>query len=88
MLGFYWTSPESHGQGLYGRLLAHSIAVCEQRNRIPLIIMASLKNNASQRGIEKAGFAKLGVFRCARSFFDILTSHRILEQHQSLEELL
>ena len=68
MLGFYWTAPEVRGQGLYGRLLAHSLAVCSKER--PIVICVSPDNPASRRGIEKAGFAPLGEwegttwFRC------------------------
>ena len=58
MLGFYWTAPEARGRGLYGRLLAHSLAVCDRTR--PVLIVTSPENKASQRGIEKAGFQPLG----------------------------
>lgn len=58
MLGFYWTDPELRGRGLYGRLLAHSLAVCAKDR--PVVICVSPDNPASRRGIEKAGFASLG----------------------------
>ncbi len=58
MLGFYWTAPEARGQGLYGRLLSHSISLCSKEQ--PIVICASPDNKASQRGIEKAGFKPLG----------------------------
>jgi GNAT superfamily N-acetyltransferase len=58
MLGPYWTAPEARGQGLYGRLLAHSLAICN-RSR-PVLVYTSPENLASQRGLEKAGFHRLG----------------------------
>lgn len=58
MLGYYWTAPESRGRGLYGRLLAHSIALCAKDR--PILIATSPDNLASQRGIAKAGFRPLG----------------------------
>ena len=58
MLGFYWTAPEERGRGLYGRLLAHSLTVCDLGR--PVLIAASPQNRASRRGIEKAGFRPLG----------------------------
>ena len=68
MLGFYWTAPARRGRGLYGRLLAHSLALCAKDR--PIRIGTSPDNRASQRGIEKAGFRWLGdwkgrvYFRC------------------------
>lgn len=58
MLGPYWTDPDVRGQGMYGRLLAHSLAICD-RSR-PVLVYASPENRASQRGLEKAGFRRLG----------------------------
>ena len=58
MLGFYWTAQELRGQGLYGRLLAHSLLLCSKDH--PIIICVSPDNLASRRGVEKAGFAPLG----------------------------
>lgn len=58
MLGPYWTDPNARGQGLYGRLLAHSLSLCPPER--PVFIYTSPDNEASQRGIEKAGFRPLG----------------------------
>jgi hypothetical protein len=58
MLGPYWTAPEARGRGLYGRLLAHSLSICD-RDR-PILIGTSPENKPSQRGIEKAGFSLRG----------------------------
>ena len=66
MLGPYWTAPEARGRGLYGRLLAHSLFLCD-RSR-PILIGTSADNLASQRGIEKAGFGFRGRWQL-RSYF-------------------
>lgn len=58
MLGPYWTAPEARGRGLYGRLLGHSLSLCSTQQAI--LIYTSPDNVASQRGIEKAGFRRLG----------------------------
>ncbi len=58
MLGFYWTAPAARGQGLYGRLLSHSLHLCKKEK--PIIIATSPKNIPSQKGIEKAGVKFLG----------------------------
>ena len=66
MLGFYWTAPARRGQGLYGRLLAHSLALCDKTR--PVLIATSPDNVPSQRGIEKAGFRRRGEWE-GRVFF-------------------
>jgi GNAT superfamily N-acetyltransferase len=72
MLGPYWTAPEARGRGLYGRLLAHSLSLCD-RDR-PILIGTSPENKPSQRGIEKAGFKPRGewVLRLYLRFFSDL----------------
>lgn len=62
MLGPYWTAPTARGQGIYGRLLAHSLSLCAKEK--PILIYTSPENKASQRGIEKAGFSPLGEWDC------------------------
>lgn len=58
MLGPYWTDPKARRQGLYGRLLEHSLSLCPPDRLV--LIYTSPDNKASQRGIEKAGFHPLG----------------------------
>jgi len=83
MLGFFWTAPRFRGRGLYGRLLAHSIAVCDERERIPLIVAVGVSNTSSQRGVDKAGFTRIGVYEMTRRFFSLFTSVRVIEQDDS-----
>jgi hypothetical protein len=80
MLGFYWTAPGRRGSGLYGRLLLHSIAACESRDRMPLLVMTSPQNVSSQKGIEKAGFIKIGTFEVDRAPLGLAYRHRTMEQ--------
>ena len=87
-LGFYWTAPADRGRGLYGRLLKHSIAVCEERNRLPLIIFTSPNNMRSQRGIEKAGFLRLGEYELQSWFGGLVSRHRTIREEHSLEQAL
>ena len=58
MLGPYWTAPARRRQGLYARLLAHSLSLLDKR--LPIVIYTSVENVASQKGIEKAGFQLVG----------------------------
>lgn len=64
MLGPYWTAPKYRRQGLYSRLLTHSIALCA--NDYPAIIYTSPENIASQQGIRKAGFQLMGEWEAKR----------------------
>ncbi len=61
MLGPYWTNPKFRGQGYYGRLLKRSIDLSDKN--YSLIIYANPTNFSSQRGIEKAGFKKIGSYK-------------------------
>jgi GNAT superfamily N-acetyltransferase len=88
MLGPYRVRPESRRQGLYGRLLAHSIAVCEDRHKVPLLIFSDTWNTPSQRGIEKAGFVRLGVYETTCSCFRLIFTYRIIEQDKTLEDVI
>lgn len=88
MLGPYWTAPSERGKGLYGRLLAHSIAVCPERDRKPLLIFARPGNWASLRGIEKAGFLRLGVYEVTSWLCHLVNRPRTIQQERSLGEVL
>lgn len=61
MLGPFWTDPEFRGKGYYQRLLNHCKDVPDIK--FPLIIFTNPPNVSSQKGIEKAGFEKKGVYR-------------------------
>ena len=86
MLGPYWTAPAHRGRGLYGRLLAHSIAVCNERDDMPLLIMTSQENRASQRGIHKAGFRQIAAFERANWFFRLINTHRAVAWESTVGE--
>lgn len=85
-LGFFWTAPEARGRGLYGRLMAHAIALCPRREELPLLIWTHPDNRPSLRGIEKAGFLRLGTYQISRYFFGLGNSHRIIQQDHELAE--
>ena len=88
VLGPYWTAPSERGRGLYGRMLAHSIAVCPDRERRPLVIFARPDNTPSLRGTEKAGFLRLGVHEVNSWFFRVANRHRVIQEDRSLAEAL
>jgi hypothetical protein len=60
MLGPYETKPAFRGQGLYGLLLEASLYYADVH--VPIFIYTHPNNNASARGIEKAGFSPMGQF--------------------------
>lgn len=78
LLSSYWTMPDFRGKGLYGRLLAHTVAVARQARNVPIFIWTHPENFASQRGIEKAGFKCLGVFELRQSLFRLINSYRMV----------
>lgn len=75
-LGPYWTSPNLRGQGLYGRLLAHSLAECAERFREKdVYIWVERENVSSCRGIERAGFRSLGEHLVSMRLFRLIRRH-------------
>jgi GNAT superfamily N-acetyltransferase len=60
MFGPYWVHPNQRGKGIYGKLLNHSIF---ENKGEEAIIYTHPTNIASQKGIQKAGFTSVGVFR-------------------------
>lgn len=75
-LGPYWTNPAWRGRGVYGRMLAHSLAMCRERfGETPLYIWARSENVASVRGIERAGFAPVGTFRVVTALAGLVRYH-------------
>jgi GNAT superfamily N-acetyltransferase len=76
-IGPFWTNPRFRGRGVYGRLLAHSL--WEARRRFPerrLFIWARDENEASNRGIVKAGFDPLGRHQVVTLFGGLVRKHR------------
>lgn len=77
-LGPYWTHPEQRGRGVYGRLLAHSLAECRRRGWTELYIWADAANAASIRGITKAGFRPRGLHEVSVYLCGAIRRHRAL----------
>ena len=88
VLGPYWTAPSQRGKGFYGLLLGHSIALCPERYRKPLLIFARPDNKPSLRGIEKAGFVRLGVYEVSSWFFRTVNRHKTIQEDRSLADAL
>ncbi len=87
-LGYFWTARERRGQGFYGRLLEHCIAIAEDRDIVPVIVYAVSGNRSSISGLEKAGFARLGEYEMTCRLFGLLCSHRVLSQERTIAEVL
>jgi len=63
-IGPDWTHPDARGRGIFGRILAHSIFESQQRYPgRPMYVWARAENDASNKGIRKAGFKPLGTHR-------------------------
>lgn len=88
LLGYFWISPSQRGRGLYRHLLEHSIAICEDRKQVPLIVYADLSNQSSIRGLEKAGFARLGEYCVTSRLFGLVCRHTAISQEQTVADVL
>lgn len=75
MLGPYWTAPEHRGKGLYGRLLKHSVHLCQ--NGKAILIATPPDNLASQKAITKAGFVFCGEWEVSL-WFRIFVRRRLV----------
>jgi RimJ/RimL family protein N-acetyltransferase len=78
-LGPFWTHPRHRGLGVYGRLLRRALAECGKRDWSRLYIWAERHNQASIRGIEKAGFRSVGTHRVASYCLGAIRRHVRLE---------
>lgn len=78
-LGPYWTHPAHRGRGIYGRLLARSLAECRRRGWDDIYIWADKENASSIRGIEKAGFRALGKHRVRVYLNGLFRRHETVE---------
>lgn len=79
-LGPYWTHPAWRGRGIYGRLLARSLAECRRRGWDEIYIWADKGNASSIRGIEKAGFRALGTHRVRVYLNGLVRRHERVEE--------
>ncbi|NOZ78907.1 MAG: GNAT family N-acetyltransferase [Acidobacteria bacterium] len=88
ILGPYWTRPELRGRGLYGRLLLHSIHRCPRRDHAAILITTHPDNRASQRGIEKAGFVRLGTYRITTWCMGLVVGVSVISQERTLASVV
>lgn len=78
-LGPYWTNAQHRGLGLYGRLLAHSVASRKGAPDTPLFIWARAENAPSIAGILRTGlFHDLGRHRVHVAWFGFSRRHAAL----------
>jgi hypothetical protein len=87
ILGYFWTAREDRGQGLYGLLLDHCLAMAPDLG-LPVIVYAVPQNKSSIRGLEKAGFARLGKYELTCRFFGLICSHRTLSQERTIAQAM
>jgi hypothetical protein len=88
LLGYFWTAREERGRGLYGRLLDHCIAISDDRTSVPVIVYAVSSNRSSLRGLEKAGFARLGEYEMTCRLFGAWCKHRVISQETTIAQVL
>jgi len=88
LLGYFWTAREQRGRGFYGRLLDHCIAISGDPKKVPVIVYADHRNRSSLRGIEKAGFARLGEYQVTSRLLGLLWTHRVISQDRTIAEVL
>ncbi|HET6429693.1 MAG TPA: GNAT family N-acetyltransferase [Phycisphaerae bacterium] len=60
LIGPCFTDPDYRGRGIYPRILRHIVTELGGRGYGPFYVHTSPANAASLRGIEKAGFLRLG----------------------------
>ena len=87
LLGYFWTEPDERGRGLYGVLLRASVALSAARCDDPVIVYADTWNVGSIRGLEKAGFCRLGTYAVTSRLFGLITTHITLEERRTLAQL-
>ena len=80
LLGPFWTAPDQRGRGLYGRLLSKCLAINPDPAKLPVFIHADATNTSSLRGIEKAGFQKLGTFEVTSYLMGLWCTHKAVSQ--------
>jgi RimJ/RimL family protein N-acetyltransferase len=88
ILGYFWTARAMRGRGLYQCLLHHCVAISKDRTEMPLIVIAETVNRSSQRGLEKAGFVRLGEYEVRSLLFGLIARHRTLRQERTIAQAL
>ena len=79
VMGFYWTDPKYRGQGLYGKMLAHTVKSVADKGINRMYVWASTSNIPSRKGIERAGFLPMGCRMVYRQFFRLFCHSEPLE---------
>lgn len=87
LLGYFWVAPTSRGRGLYGRLLSTCIALSRDRRDMPIVVDANPSNTASLRGLEKAGFARLGTYDVTSGALGFYTRHQTIELDTTIQDV-
>jgi ribosomal protein S18 acetylase RimI-like enzyme len=87
LLGYAWVAPTFRGRGLYGRLLSTGIALSHDRRNMPIVVYADAPNTASIRGLETAGFARLGTYEVTSGALGFYCSHRTIEENATIRDV-
>jgi len=86
IVGFNYTKPSERGRGVFGRLLKHQVALCEEKGLLPLFGFVDPANSASRRGLERVGFVRLGTYGMVWYFFRMFARYRVIEQERTLAQ--
>jgi len=76
LIGPCFTDPEYRGRGIYPHVLRHIASVLGARGYGPFYVHTSPDNAASIRGVEKAGFRRLGCWSGWRWMRNVWVSAR------------
>jgi RimJ/RimL family protein N-acetyltransferase len=79
LVGPCMTQAEARGRSIYPRVLRQAVHTLRAQGHGPFYIYAATTNAPSLRGIEKAGFRRLGVYTGRRALFNLLVRGRLVE---------
>lgn len=87
MAAFHWIDPSVRGQGLMGRLMTHGMASIDGIGTYPLVAHTAPGNTASQRGLEKMDFLRLGRYEIVQWFAGLFVRVTVLEHERDLADV-
>jgi RimJ/RimL family protein N-acetyltransferase len=87
LLGYVWVAPAFRGRGISGRLNRTGIALSNDRPNVPIVAYADASNTASIRGLEKAGFVRLGTYDVTSAALGLYRSHRTIEENTTIRDV-
>jgi RimJ/RimL family protein N-acetyltransferase len=87
LLGPFWVDSARRGLGLYGVMLNQCIALSTKSLRRPIIVHTDDWNGPSIRGLEKAGFERLGWYEVTWVLRGLWSRHKVIEENTTIEEI-